>query len=262
MKCENQWVRRLLATGVLLTVAGGALAQDAVQYQWVVEGEGSPVLRAVNTVTGQTAEWDGGKWVSVMRFKLPDWDNMLPQRPLPPGLVRSLDPEKGREARDAFLKAVPQMPLEALVEKARCISVFQYEGKIAEFSNFDCNGVCLKSARQYFAGSSLPNAHVNLKQKGIEVKVGDVLVQFEVNLDIGGVVTFYLSSAVPANEKALIFPAPETVADDVRDIVMRLAKEEEKRQKEQEAARTAILENVKMFKRQPAEAAEGDAENH
>ena len=87
-------------------------------------------------------------------------------------------------------------------------------------------------------------------------------MQFIVRDNTNGDTTFYLSSAVPANEKALVFPAPETVADDVRDIVMRLAKEEEKRQKEQEAARTAILENVKMFKRQPAEAAEGDAENH
>jgi len=225
---------------VLLAVAGGllslvpcrAVAQDAVQYQWVSIGEAAPVLYAVNTVTGESAKWAGGKWVPVTKFSLPDWDDVRKQREA--GERAELERKaKEQAAVDAFCEAFSKMSLAEKVAMANRITVLKYDEEAAKV-------IAARPPPRLPPGALRPPQQSPLVTverlvpslmrqplrdflsldlpPDFAAKDGAVFVAFE-GMVQEGLVEVFLSSAWSDNKS--FFPAPETIVEDVKAEIKR-----------------------------------------
>jgi len=245
MKGKGQMCALLLAAagGLLSLVPCRAVAQDAVQYQWVSIGERQPVLYAVNTVTGESAEWStsGQTWIPVEKFKLPDWDDIRKRRE---AKEREEAERKAKEQAaaaerqavvDAFWKALPQMPLQEKVAMAEKIFVVKYDEEWA-------NVIAARPAPRLPPPGLPPNEQTplaiveRLKPTGPDpikggflsryklppdftAKDGDVFVLFWGEVQGGRTVMFFMSSVWSDNKT--FFPAPETIVEDVKAEIAR-----------------------------------------
>jgi len=220
--------------------------QEATQYQIVsstFEG-GPPTLYAIHQSTGEVAQWNGSqnKWVPVFNRVSPlDWDDIRRQQ-------NEDDARRVRHEaiRDDFWKTLPQKPLEELVAMADGIYVLRYEpfGGEPLGNRITPHAECLKRDGKP-VDKSLPfiaNVVDNISPP-VNKKGGEVLVQFNGQLkgwDEGykipgfrtsarqrnnGRVHFYLSHSSPDNET--IFPAPETIVEDVKAEIKRQAEEQD-----------------------------------
>ncbi|MCL1856576.1 MAG: hypothetical protein FWF84_02900 [Kiritimatiellaeota bacterium] len=201
-----------------------SVEHDAVLYQWVTPNEGMSSLYAIRKATGEVASLNRytGKWISISEPI--DWASISTQQvqvvtrasSAGPSARPSLLPSPYEVEQKAFFEALPQMSVEELVMKARSVEIYQCVGRQ--------DNVNYIYQREWFRHDTW-NMDIGITLR-LKADVGDVFVKFEVPLE-NGRVDFYLSSA--SSDSGDVFPAAETIADDVRAEVLRQAAELNKR---------------------------------
>ena len=209
----------------------------------------SPTLYAINQNTGEVAQRRGNEWVSIVK-KL-DWDSIRTldevqqeERENQDKAQEAWDTEeaarkaKNEALRDDFLKTIPQTPLAELVAMADDISIV-YRDEQAYWNERPKQNGQLVPSRGRSRSSGAPTGFP-------QMKVGAFLVKFEAplkGLEVAaprpltprppeatrpglneGKITFYLSHTSPDNKT--VFPAPETIVEDVKAEIKRQAEEQ------------------------------------
>jgi len=153
--------------------------------------------------------------------------------------------------RDEFWKALPNMPLEEMVAMADTISVLWFEENEDRAENYSLREERLKPNAQQVDGVVMELQFLpiilNFLSSSDEARAGTALVRFQGRLKewdkgyvfkecayvttsgykvlsgVDGKFTFYLSNTLDNNER--IFPAPETIVEDVKAEIKRQAEE-------------------------------------
>lgn len=235
-KMSGGWLWAVVC--LLFVTSCRAPAPEAGRYQWgiVPQGEGrQDQVCVIDSVTGEVAVWEGSSWSPFYRAPLstPDWNDIRKQRERDKKWAerdKKLQ-EEAREKREAFAKSFPQLPLEKQVAWAKEISICKFRGKkplrpvlsgLVRYPGL--TGLTLEHVETLKGErGSLDKSRVPYKatDDGIVVKftgtVEDRLLQFGL-------------SRTPIDNKD-IFPAPETIIDDVKAEIKR----QEEKQKEAHA---------------------------
>ncbi|MCL2103663.1 MAG: hypothetical protein FWH21_01195 [Kiritimatiellaeota bacterium] len=162
-------------------------------------------------VTGTTATWDSreGKWV-LWQSSLPvDWDDIWKQQQAKEKAQAELQAKHA-----AFCKTLAQKSLEEQVAWADGI-VMRVSRRPTDIPVPGANQKVLKLSSDRFP----PSTSYNDLPANLTFGAEDVLVGFIGKLDDNAKVQFFLSSA--AFDNKTVFPAPATIADDVREEVKR-----------------------------------------
>jgi len=245
----------------LKTAPRQGVDRETTHYQIVLSGGGdggSPTLYAINQDTGEVAQWSGwqNKWIPGFNNVLPlDWNDVRTQqeeqiKTRMAWAAEQADRQAKNEAlRDGFLKTIPHILLAEMVAMADDISIVYHEQDRYWNKRIKQPGRTLligDVSSSNMAPADFPN-----------MKVEEVFIRFETPLKgwvapspvivggrpvpgavytpdtIPGKVIFYLSHT--SSDNKTIFPAPETIVEDVKAEIKRQAEEQERQQYEKVA---------------------------
>ena len=226
------------AVAAVLVSSCRAPASETGRYQWgiVSQGEGrQDQIYVIDTVTGEVAEWSGSSWSSSYRAPLstPDWNDIRKQRERD---KKRAEREKKQQEEalvkcEAFAKSFPQLPLEKQVAWAKDISICKFRGK-NPFHSMPPLSVrypgLIRLTLEHV--ETLKGERGSLDKSSLPYKATDdgIVVLFTGTVE-GRDLLFGLSRK-PIDNKA-VFPAPETIIDDVKAEIKR----QEEKQKEAHA---------------------------
>lgn len=235
IKSETQKTRicwLAAVAGLLMVAACRAPAPQAGQYQWTIvphENEADTVY-VIDQGTGEAARWSESlkKWIpsDAMPDSLPDWKAIREMRAeqVKQRAEREKQEKEAREKRDALVKAYAKMPLEKQVAWANNISICKFRGRRyvgLRADSTSCYEDCLERFEslkgERFSAATMRLHPYKATDEGL-------VVWFNGMAD-GSSLEFGLSRT-PIDSKQ-IFPAPETIIDDVKAEIKRQAEKRE-----------------------------------
>ena len=228
---RNAIVRNVFALCAAAMVAVMAVApclaaeSEAGRYQWqIVPRENvQESIYVIDTETGVVARWERSarKWFfdNTMPDSLPDWNDIWKQR-------EDLEKQKkeARAKREALLKSFSEMSLEEQVAWAKNISVGQHQrirlpdGVIPERGRMGYRFL------EYLKRDPVFPSVANKEVASYKATDDGVAVRFNGMAD-GSSLEFSLSHT-QFEDRNDIFPAPETIIEDVKAEIKRQAEKQ------------------------------------
>ena len=226
-----------LVAVLVLPCRAAELETGRYQWQIVPREKGNDTIYVIDRETGEVAKVDGSskKWIPVAPSL--DWNSIRKQREEQERQLAEREREwaearrqqeevdaKREAAMDAFLKAFSQMSLEEQVATAKDIYVAQKTPNSSSLKYIED----LKVNNNVRTRPAPSRSNVMEKKRPplpsiSDVPDGDIVVQFSGRID-GDSFEFHLSHTAFDNKK--IFPAPETIIEDVKAEIKRQAEQQ------------------------------------